>query len=101
SAPVDPALATRGGVHLLAAADEALLTPGLLATGVLSGTWVRMRGTSVACPVAGRQFVNALALGPRPSHAGQWREAMSHVQRRGGLTVLRPDQLWSTAALAV
>lgn len=96
SAPVDGKVPRPGGVHLLAAADEAVLTPGLLGAGVLSGTWVRMRGTSVAAPVAARQIVNALAEGPRPSRAEQWRQALGIVQAKAyaPLPVLRPDEPW-------
>lgn len=44
-------------------ADESPTVIGLLAAGVLSGTWVRMGGTSVAAPRLARRLVNDLAAG--------------------------------------
>jgi hypothetical protein len=54
---------------VLGAADESVNSPGLIATGVASGSSFRMSGTSVAAPVVTRYLVNKLAAGWPPTVA--------------------------------
>lgn len=102
SAPANLRAGHAGRVHLVAAADEATLTPGLMAAGVVSGQWVRMRGTSVAAPVAARHIVNAWASLRPPARASEWRKALGLAPRlrRSAQPVLRPDRPWAFGGLS-
>jgi NAD(P)H-hydrate repair Nnr-like enzyme with NAD(P)H-hydrate epimerase domain len=60
-----------------AVADEGPLAYGLMAAGVLSGSEVRMGGTSVAAPVAARQWANRLARGGLPPRPEDWLDFLS------------------------
>ena len=62
----------RERVDARAVADEGAFAPGLVASGVLSGSWVRMGGTSVAAPVAARHWANRLSRGRLPDSPEQW-----------------------------
>jgi hypothetical protein len=58
-----PSAAGGRTIDALALADEGAVARGLVAAGVLSGTWVRMSGTSVAAPVAARHWAQDLFEG--------------------------------------
>lgn len=62
----------RHRIDARATADEGAFAPGLVASGVTSGSWVRMGGTSVAAPVAARHWANRLAKGLLPEAPDQW-----------------------------
>ncbi|MCV2357048.1 S8 family serine peptidase [Paucibacter sp. B2R-40] len=64
-------------VNARAVADEGAFSPGLVASGVLSGSWVRMGGTSVAAPIAARCWANRLAQGGLPAQPEQWLNFLS------------------------
>ena len=61
-----------GTIDARATADEGVFAPGLVASGVASGSWVRMGGTSVAAPVAARHAASRLAQGQRPRDPDSW-----------------------------
>lgn len=62
----------RHRIDARATADEGAFAPGLVASGVTSGSWVRMGGTSVAAPVAARHWANRLSKGQLPESPDQW-----------------------------
>ena len=84
--PYSPPHDRTRAVALRAAADEGQFVLGLHAAGVLSGSLVRMNGTSVASAVAARVWVNlAVRL---PPGLKDWRrafvEAARHAKRGPG-----------------
>lgn len=62
SARREPAAAGRGfrQINFAAPADEGVVSTGLLASGMHSGSSFRMSGTSVAAPIVSRQAANAM-----------------------------------------
>ena len=83
-----------------AVADEGPLAYGLIAAGVLSGSEARMGGTSVAAPVAARQWANRLARGGLPPKPEDWLDFLSAEQDRGrSMSPGRSKRRATTAAL--
>jgi hypothetical protein len=57
-------------IDVAAPADASPVTIGILAAGVISGSLVRMGGTSVAAPLVARELANRIARGSGPFAGG-------------------------------
>lgn len=82
------------GLTVLATADESAATRGLLCSDALSGTSLRMSGTSAAAPMVARALANRSAAGKATGGPSDWRAIARACGRLGAgesLPVVRPS----------